>query len=1185
MLCGVVADTRFARSPVVPVLGKAGPVTNIAPGKVTLVEAEARRWEGYSQGTTATSGAAELSHQQDAVATAQAPGLGSIGMGAAAGGTASQAGHANDLATAIQLSPEQRRDAHSGIADHMAEGMNPAARAQLTDGRNLLEFAAANAPGGVVALDRPATPPADQITLPGMDRPSVEVSADPVFLRHWVEQTYLSQGLVGVDYLPDLVAERASDSYAIPSQRDFAMQRVIPALQHQIQIFKAEIDAFEHQFATAATKLVTDTLDESERVATAELAHYGIDVDTQTTMFRGPDDDPEMVTTTIVHGGDNAAAIDMTQAAAELAANQREIDRMRVRIHELRDVQDYRERGAPGAGAGAGAEPAPFVAPETLERAPDPEHLGMLLASLERLVAQAEHAHQERIAAHTEVYPLLASYRKTTGEDVGVDADALDRLQGSGRCQAIYDRIAPVLANIAATRAALGSRLNVWKEPRVVQLTMAQLLVAPGSLHGAMVERKIAAEQEGSWTDWAIMALSFGLAILTAIPTGGSSLVAGAVIAATITGAVTDVYLVVDHLRAYQLDAAKAGTDLDAQARAISAEQPSLFWLAFDIVATGIGLSAAAKTFGTVAKDLAKAEQLIATGARLSIEEADIAVARVHRCVREGQMSADAAERAEGKLRIAAEDEHGAEDVTRYSGDAAHDGEHGAPMRGRHDLRARVSPESVAQLEQRLGVPVVLDDTLSNGVELHYVTKRGALGIGSDIEPTVMRVGPSALIEDILAHRTTIARVTQYNGVVGKLRSLWDRIIVETGGINPFPRGSRGWASFEEMHKLDDLIELRRAGWNPKVLDAQTLDDGIAFLEGRRAYHEEIVRTAEETGALKDAGHIDAPDIGKVTEEAKAKGYKLPGADEGADPDWYYYRNKRNRPGEYELAVKPSAPEEAKSYRAVTEDGQFEKLEPGAAPRSLITAGWTDQQVIDHLWADKSFSGFGALLEREGLATHEEIATAIVAKSAHRRALGAVIEDTVRREVKDVFRPRLVKKLTDPSLGARASWQRMRQMLDRLENAERGNLAELWYQSRYAKGAEHHVAARVTRSGAKAGEVEERTIDLVEGNRAIEVKDVGGPIDKEQFKAYLDMVQNQTEVGLKDGETTIRRVTYVFTRPEGARANLGFLANELEKERIAKVLVIEVFDTAGTKHTITTAKKGRAVLARLGGRL
>ncbi|TMQ10876.1 MAG: hypothetical protein E6J91_24860, partial [Deltaproteobacteria bacterium] len=299
-----------------------------------------------------------------AAAAARASGAGTIGAAIAAGVGALGASSASDLAAATQMSSEQRRNVHARIIDQMAHDLDPAARAQLADDRALLEYAETTAGGTPDAIEGPTRAPPDQMTLAGMDRAFLDLSADPAFLRRWVEQTYLSSGLAGVEALPGVVTERAADDRAITrdaSRQAFATERVLPALHHQIEILKAEIDAFEQQFAAAATKLVSDTLDESERVARAELAHYGIDVHTTTATFRGPDDLPRnsspSVTKTSVHGGDNARARDMARTAGELAANQREVDRMRARLGELRDVQHYRERGEPGAGAGAGAEP------------------------------------------------------------------------------------------------------------------------------------------------------------------------------------------------------------------------------------------------------------------------------------------------------------------------------------------------------------------------------------------------------------------------------------------------------------------------------------------------------------------------------------------------------------------------------------------------------------------------------------------------------------------------------------------------------------------------------------------------------------------------------------------------------------------------------------------------------------
>lgn len=155
-------------------------------------------------------------------------------------------------------------------------------------------------------------------------------------------------------------------------------------------------------------------------------------------------------------------------------------------------------------------------------------------------------------------------------------------------------------------------------------------------------------------------------------------------------------------------------------------------------------------------------------------------------------------------------------------------------------------------------------------------------------------------------------------------------------------------------------------------------------------------------------------------------------------------------------------------------------------------------------------------------------------------------------------------------------------MVDGLEGGDRGYLCELWYQSRYAKNAKHHVEARVARTGKQDGQWESREIDLVDDNRAIEVKDVTGKIEKDQFEAYLDMARGRQVVSGAAGPTAIKRVTYVFTHPEGARANLPFLAEQLKDPNIERILSIEAFDTTGTRHVLRTHEDAVALVTRLG---
>ena len=186
------------------------------------------------------------------------------------------------------------------------------------------------------------------------------------------------------------------------------------------------------------------------------------------------------------------------------------------------------------------------------------------------------------------------------------------------------------------------------------------------------------------------------------------------------------------------------------------------------------------------------------------------------------------------------------------------DGAHAPSGASLVDARPRVTPERIPELSERLHLPVEIDSTLHDGIELHYV-----LESNRDIRPTVVRIGPQALVTDILAHGNVAVRITRYNGAIGKLRKLWDRLVAlvkRTG--QPLREGTNAWKSYHELAKLDELIAKRQATRMAEgAVDPLVLDQEIEFLEGYRAHHETIVAEAEASGHIPvdPSGHIDSP--------------------------------------------------------------------------------------------------------------------------------------------------------------------------------------------------------------------------------------------------------------------------------------------------------------------------------------
>ena len=159
------------------------------------------------------------------------------------------------------------------------------------------------------------------------------------------------------------------------------------------------------------------------------------------------------------------------------------------------------------------------------------------------------------------------------------------------------------LIDIENTRTALrDGDLSVFRLPMVVNITKRHLMVRPGTMRDRVVNDTVEANQPSMFKAIAIAVISIGLGLLAAIPTGGASLgVTAAVVGAGVGGLALDAYLIYDTVREYQIAKAASGTDPD-KARALSQEEPSLFWFAVEIVTAGIGGAAAIRTFRGIAK-------------------------------------------------------------------------------------------------------------------------------------------------------------------------------------------------------------------------------------------------------------------------------------------------------------------------------------------------------------------------------------------------------------------------------------------------------------------------------------------------------------------------------------------------------------------------------------------------------
>jgi hypothetical protein len=492
------------------------------------------------------------------------------------------------------------------------------------------------------------------------------------------------------------------------------------------------------------------------------------------------------------------------------------------------------------------------------------------------------------------------------------------------------------------------------------------------------------------------------------------------------------------------------------------------------------------------------------------------------------------------------------------------------------DRRARMSnarPDQLELLQQALRAPVVIDETMVDGVKIR--ARRVKRAIGSDLIVDEIRVGKHALTSDVLAHHRTIAEIERYNGTLGKLRQLADSVKRwRAGAPSGFPHGSRGWVTEQELGKLGELLDARNGPLHAGSVDDVTLQQEIDFLEGRKLFHQEVLRSIGETGG--DPAHaltFERPDTGEVTRDALAAGYQLPGAEHGASPDWYYYRNSQALSGQYELVRKPTAPMQAPGLRARLVGDQFTGFESlSMKPAAEVPHDWSAAQVTEHLRATPGFGEYAEMLEAQGIAS-AAVVDGTIRHALDRRRMKAdapITTEAIRHDVKASFRDRVAAHVCDPSLGEQASYARLHATIDKLAPADRGAIAEVWHLTRNAPDAKAHVSVDVERSSGKnAGRRERRVLDAVQGKTAIEIKDITGPIDRDQFGAYVDLLSRP-----RDGSAPqIKKLTYVFTNPTGAIANLEFFGEQMNALDLRGMIKVEVFDRSGRRHLATSKRE------------
>jgi hypothetical protein len=508
-----------------------------------------------------------------------------------------------------------------------------------------------------------------------------------------------------------------------------------------------------------------------------------------------------------------------------------------------------------------------------------------------------------------------------------------------------------------------------------------------------------------------------------------------------------------------------------------------------------------------------------------------------------------------------------------------------ASMAGRFDSRERMTPALEATLGAEIGAQLRVSRVLKDGVTVFAERRKRVFGY--DYRVTQVLYGADALVSDVRLHKDTIEQVQQYNLLASAIRALKMQFAQWRGKADAsqprFEKGTRGWLAEIELGKLDELLKLRHNEGAAGAVDPTSLAEQLTFLNQRKEFYKQVMLEAgalSEPGTSADLIAVGSPDVGAVTREALALGYELPTAEHGALPGEYHYRHKADVADEYVLVKSNSSRLDAPTIRANVVNKKFRGLIVDGAVEVPRLSDMSYEEALVRMRRSEGFCPYAAMLERHGIASADAIDMAIQTTFGKLQLRDRPSLDTLRHEVKALFRKRVIEKLVDSTLDDVASYHQMRAIIDPLHPADYGSLGAAWYAGRYGKGGETEVTYQVTReSGDNAGKLETRRADLILDGEVYEIKYIEGKTDADKLAAMFEALGQRRKGGLD-----AKKARVVFLKPEGAIKNLKYLAEQMSTEStLAGMLTVEVFDKNGKQHIVSSETAAEALLADLRG--
>lgn len=193
-------------------------------------------------------------------------------------------------------------------------------------------------------------------------------------------------------------------------------------------------------------------------------------------------------------------------------------------------------------------------------------------------------------------FPILATYAEESesnlktlaaiGQGITAGAKPFDYAGASTGIESLAAQTFEKLENIRKVRDALSvpNQVKIWKSENILKGTKAAMGLKPESIESRLIDDRVKqVASDEFWDNLLIGAIAIGLGLIAAIPSGGSSIALAITTVSALGSAGLGIYQAKKSLDEYQLTMAESGMHFD-KAKAISQENPSLFWLAVEII-------------------------------------------------------------------------------------------------------------------------------------------------------------------------------------------------------------------------------------------------------------------------------------------------------------------------------------------------------------------------------------------------------------------------------------------------------------------------------------------------------------------------------------------------------------------------------------------------------------------------